>query len=262
MVNAEILNSHPVSTLKKELKATNVKGIAKMKKGEVVAAMLKRKEMFTHIKHRTAPAAAAAPVDRSKKVRIIKPKKEQPKQKTMVDKAIEKKAKAPKIPKITITEAPTVTRVNAKKEPKSKLPAYKGKVRQIRYGEAPAAAAAPKKKAAPKKEKTTGIKPFVSKFVPTYTAAEQKMMEQAIMAENHANKESDKVIDRFNNLDSSPEHDKEYKQAYEELLGKWRVVALTPDVYAARFPERIKKLKKLGKKFKYSGEYGFAAYGV
>ena len=201
MVNAEILNSHPVSTLKKELKATNVKGIAKMKKGEVVAAMLKRKEMFTHIKHRTAPAAAAAPVDRSKKVRIIKPKKEQPKQKTMVDKAIEKKAKAPKIPKITITEAPTVTRV-------------------------------------------------------------KKMMEQAIMAENHANKESDKVIDRFNNLDSSPEHDKEYKQAYEELLGKWRVVALTPDVYAARFPERIKKLKKLGKKFKYSGEYGFAAYGV
>ena len=31
MVNAEILNSHPVSTLKKELRATNVKGIAKGK---------------------------------------------------------------------------------------------------------------------------------------------------------------------------------------------------------------------------------------
>ena len=210
MVNAEILNSHPVSTLKKELKATNIKGIAKMKKSEVVAVMLKRKEMFTHIKHRTAPAAAAAaPVDRSKKVRIIKPKKEQPnaKQKTMVDKAIEKKAKA------------------AKKD---------------KYE----------------------IKPFVSKFVPTYTKQEQEMMKQVEMAENHANRSSDQVIDKFDKLASSPEHDKEYKQDYEELLGKWRVVSLTPDVYAARFPERVKKLKKLGKKFKYSGEYSFKAYGI
>ena len=267
MVNAEILNSHPVSTLKKELKATNIKGIAKMKKAEVVAVMLKRKEMFTHIKHRTAPAAAAAPVDRSKKVRVIKPKKEQPKQKTMVDKAIEKKAKSSKIPKITITEAPTVTRVNAKKEVKSKLPAYKGKVRQIRYGEGPAAAAAPApKKKAPKKKAAKKdkyeIKPFVSKFVPTYSKKEQEMLKQAEMAENHANRSSDEVIDKFDKLASTPEHDKEYKEAYEELLGKWKVVSLTPDVYNARFPERVKKLKKLGKKFKYSGDYSFKAYGI
>ena len=266
MVSAEILNSHSVSTLKKELRASNVKGIAKMKKSEVVAEMLKRKEMFTHIKHKNAKLTSE---DKQKKIRIIKPKKEEPKkeqpkpkQKTMVEKAIEKKAKAPKIPKITITEAPTITKVNAKKEVKSKLPAYKGKVRQIRYGEAPA----PKKKTAPKKKAAKKdkyeIKPFVSKFVPTYTKQEQEMMKQAEMAENHANKSSDEVINKFDKLASTPEHDKEYKEAYEELLGKWKIVSLTPDVYNARFPERVKKLKKLGKKFKYKGEYSFKAYGI
>lgn len=51
MVSAEILNSHPVSTLKKEISKTNIKGYSRMKKPELVATMMKHKERFGHIKH-------------------------------------------------------------------------------------------------------------------------------------------------------------------------------------------------------------------
>ena len=46
----EILNSHPISTLKKEISKTNIKGYSKMKKDEVVELMMKNKERFGHIK--------------------------------------------------------------------------------------------------------------------------------------------------------------------------------------------------------------------
>ena len=46
----EILNSHPASTLKKEISKTNIKGYSKMKKGELVELMMKNKEKFGHIR--------------------------------------------------------------------------------------------------------------------------------------------------------------------------------------------------------------------
>jgi hypothetical protein len=46
----DILNSHSVSTLKKEISKTNIKGYSKMKKNEIVNLMLKNKDRFTHIK--------------------------------------------------------------------------------------------------------------------------------------------------------------------------------------------------------------------
>jgi len=46
----EILNSHPASTLKKEISKTNIKGYSKMKKGELVELMMKNKERFGHIR--------------------------------------------------------------------------------------------------------------------------------------------------------------------------------------------------------------------
>ena len=45
-----ILRSHPVSTLKKEISKTNIKGYSKMKKTEVVELMIKHKKKFGHIK--------------------------------------------------------------------------------------------------------------------------------------------------------------------------------------------------------------------
>lgn len=46
----EILNSHPISTLKKEISKTNIKGYSKMKKDEIVELMMKNKERFGHIR--------------------------------------------------------------------------------------------------------------------------------------------------------------------------------------------------------------------
>ena len=75
------LSSHPVSTLKKEISKTNVKGYSKMKKPEVIALMMKSPERFNHIqaavvKEKKAPAPRkekVAPVaPDKKKVKIIK----------------------------------------------------------------------------------------------------------------------------------------------------------------------------------------------
>ena len=100
MVSADILNSHPIKTLKSEISKTNIKGYSKMKKDEIIDLMLKYKSRFSHIK---------------KKEKKPKGKKEVPK--------IE-------VPKITITEAePEKRKVYSRggrffkpKEPKSKLP--------------------------------------------------------------------------------------------------------------------------------------------
>jgi len=45
-----ILESHPVTVLKKEISKTNIKGYSKMKKDEVVKLMLKHESRFKHIK--------------------------------------------------------------------------------------------------------------------------------------------------------------------------------------------------------------------
>jgi len=50
MPSREELESHPVTTLKKEISKTNIKGYSKMKKPEIVELMLKNKSRFHHIK--------------------------------------------------------------------------------------------------------------------------------------------------------------------------------------------------------------------
>ena len=69
MVNRQILESHPVSVLKKEISATNIKGYSKMKKAEVIDLMLKKehREKFSHIE-KAGPRL-------SKKEKAIKQKK-------------------------------------------------------------------------------------------------------------------------------------------------------------------------------------------
>lgn len=53
MVTKEILQSHPVAVLKKEISKSNVKGYSKMKKAGVIELMLKHKEKFGHIEMAT-----------------------------------------------------------------------------------------------------------------------------------------------------------------------------------------------------------------
>ena len=47
----DILNSHSVTALKKEIAKTNIKGYGKMKKAEIVTLMMKHKDRFSHLKH-------------------------------------------------------------------------------------------------------------------------------------------------------------------------------------------------------------------
>ena len=63
-ITREILNSHPVSTLKKEVAKTNIKGYSKMKKAEVVELMMKNKDKFGHIRKK---GEASAPASKPKK---------------------------------------------------------------------------------------------------------------------------------------------------------------------------------------------------
>ena len=44
-VTKEILASHPVTTLKKEISKTNIKGYSKMKKAQVIELMLKEEHV-------------------------------------------------------------------------------------------------------------------------------------------------------------------------------------------------------------------------
>lgn len=51
MPTKKILESHPVSVLKKEISMTNIKGYSKMKKGDLIELMMKpeHKDKFHHI---------------------------------------------------------------------------------------------------------------------------------------------------------------------------------------------------------------------
>ena len=128
MLTSDILNSHPVKTLKSEISKTNIKGYSKLRKNEIIELMLKNKERFNHIKKKGDIA------EQPKKIKIIKDKKEPPKKIKIIRK--------PKIevPKITITEPePEKRKVFSRggrffkpKEPKSKLPPipkFSGKIK-------------------------------------------------------------------------------------------------------------------------------------
>jgi len=75
MPTREILNSHSVTDLKKEIAKTNIKGYSKMKKPEIVSLMLKHKDRFSHIKHKEKVKKPA------KKPRKEEPRKEEPRKK-------------------------------------------------------------------------------------------------------------------------------------------------------------------------------------
>ena len=71
-VTRDILNSHPISNLRKEIAKTNIRGYSKMTKAQLVDVMMKHKERFSHIKPHTrvkkAPAPAPAPAPKKEKV--------------------------------------------------------------------------------------------------------------------------------------------------------------------------------------------------
>ena len=112
MPSREELESHAVTTLKKEISKTNIKGYSKMKKPEVVELMLKNKDRFHHIKMA------------EKKTKKEKPKEDKPKEKLTSTSASGKvtelklKEAKPKKKKLVIKEKPVE---KPKSKPKAKL---------------------------------------------------------------------------------------------------------------------------------------------
>ena len=49
MTTFEVLNSHPISSLKKHISQSNIKGYSKLKKKELIELMIKHKDKFGHI---------------------------------------------------------------------------------------------------------------------------------------------------------------------------------------------------------------------
>ena len=72
MVSRKILNSHPVSVLKKEISKTNIKGYSKMKKPELMDLMTKPEhaDRFAHIE--MAPSRAEKKAQKEKDAKFQK----------------------------------------------------------------------------------------------------------------------------------------------------------------------------------------------
>ena len=74
MPTVEILNSHPISFLRKEISKTNIKGYSKMKKKELIELMMKNKDRFHHI----AKKEASVKVKVAPKTKSLAPKTKPP----------------------------------------------------------------------------------------------------------------------------------------------------------------------------------------
>lgn len=200
MTTREILNSHPVSNLKKEIgKVRKDLKVSGKKKAEIVDMMLKFKADFSYI------------------TMYEKPKRAPPKKKEAPKKKIVKKAK-PMIPKINISEVKD--KVEPKKpEPKSQLGKIKEKPVRIRVApkkeapkkkrilkkkkveeKKPAPKEAPKKKEEPKKKgkksKEQQVKDFIEKFVDTLQSVNKSNLKKKLdqlLKERQAVKDVDEV---------------------------------------------------------------------
>ena len=105
MTTKEILRSHPVTILRKEISKTNIKGYSKMKKNEVIELMLKaeNKEKFKHIKMAESKKTALKGTHKMPDGKLMtgavhskssKPVKEEPKKETPKKEEPKKRTKA------------------------------------------------------------------------------------------------------------------------------------------------------------------------
>ena len=136
MPSFDILNSHTITNLKKEVSKTNIKGYSKMKKNEVIDLMLKNKSKFHHIKKYGEPVKKIVIKREVKPIKKVVIKRE-PKEVKPIKKVVIKREVKP-IKKIVIKrEVKPIKKVVIKREPKEVKPIKKVVI---------------KKKAEPKKE--------------------------------------------------------------------------------------------------------------
>jgi len=90
-ITREILNSHSVATLRKEISKTNIKGYSKMPKAQLVEVMMQNSPRFSHIK--MAEKKPRAPRSKPKAQEKPKEKDEKPQPKKKIKIKIKRKGK-------------------------------------------------------------------------------------------------------------------------------------------------------------------------
>ncbi len=124
MVTRDILHSHPITNLRKEISKTNIKGYSKMTKAQLVDVMMKNKERFGHIKAHTktrkprAKPAKPAKVPGFKSGERVKIKRK-PKVPALTERKGEKKA-------VKVTQLNPKQKEKVKKIPASQLKKFTG----------------------------------------------------------------------------------------------------------------------------------------
>ena len=132
MISREILSSHPVTTLRREIAKTNIKGYSKMKKAEVIDLMMKdgNQDKFHHIKM-AEPKERKAPAKKERRKRRaatpqLGDKHEMPDGTVMTGK--KHTAKSKDVPLKRVTKEDIAELGRGKKKKHKKKPPYKGKV--------------------------------------------------------------------------------------------------------------------------------------
>jgi hypothetical protein len=133
MPSFDILNSHTITNLKKEISKTNIKGYSKMKKNEVIDLMLKNKSKFHHIKKYGEPVKKIVIKREPKEVKPIKKVviKREPKEVKPIKKVVIKREpkEVKPIKKVVIKREPKevkpIKKVVIKREPKEVKPIKK-----------------------------------------------------------------------------------------------------------------------------------------
>ena len=109
MPSRPILESHPVSVLRKEISKTNIKGYSKMKKAEVISLMLKRENAskFSHIKMNEKSKPKEITIVPKRKIKAERAKKiSAPKREAQKATVIPPKKRVASVPKVVKAKAP------------------------------------------------------------------------------------------------------------------------------------------------------------
>ena len=121
MTNRKNLESHPISTLRKEISKTNIKGYSKMKKAAVIDLMLKKENVskFSHIKMRekAAPKPKEIIIIPKRKIKAERAKKiSAPKREAQQAKVIAPKKRVASIPKVVKAKAPPYKKLTSNRD--------------------------------------------------------------------------------------------------------------------------------------------------
>jgi len=119
MPSRPILDSHPISVLRKEISKTNIKGYSKMKKAEVISLMLKRENAskFSHIKMREKSKPKEITIVPKRKIKAERAKKiSAPKREAQKATVIPPKKRVASVPKVVKAKAGSYKKLTSNRD--------------------------------------------------------------------------------------------------------------------------------------------------